>query len=491
MSPLALIFLENMDVVFFIYGLSFFCMGLAVLLEAGRSSEYDFARGLFPLAFFGLVHGGHEWFEMFLLAHPEISNAAESAWISYLRVILLAISFFFLVVFGAIMVTGLNRKRSLYIVIGAIILIWLGGLVFVLANIPIVLDRLVAADVYTRYALAIPGAVLTAFGLLLQRQKFMLSNLRSFGKDIAIAAIAFLLYGIIGQLFASPSAIFPSNFLNTQVFIQWFGIPVQVFRAIMATIVAIAIIHSLRAFEVENQRRLEALQNEKMEEHLKLDIMRAELLHRTVQAQEAERQRIARELHDSTGQTLTGLGMGLRALSISITADQQKAAHQARRLEKLTANGIEELQRMVGGLHPPQLDELGLMAALRWYVGEISQHTDQKIQISGKGNDCGLPQVVRTVFYRIAQETITNAIRHAQCSNILVELLCDPEVVILKVEDDGCGYDPQSILNDTTQPHWGLLGMQERAELIQANLAIESRTGSGTMVMLEWPRSTQ
>lgn len=484
------IFVQNFIIVYFFYGLSFFCMGLAILLEAGRPSELDFARALKPLAVFGLIHGSHEWLEMFLLIREKTSNISPTdGWIGPTRVILLATSFFFLVTFGARLITGPKRPKMLFSMLGVVTLIWLFGLLglFFLQNPDV--SRVVAADVYTRYSLAIPGAALSVWGLLLQRKRFFEQGMYGFGRDVSIAAIAFGLYGGIGQLFASPSDIFPSTYLNTEAFIRWFGFPVQVFRALTAAGSAIFIVRSLRAFEVESHRQLEELEKARINEQHRLEELRAELLHRTVKAQENERQRIARELHDETGQTLTALAMGLRGLSGSASTHPQRAVVQAQQLETLALSGVQELQRMVTGLHPPQLDDLGLLAALRWYSSDVSQRTGLPINIHGEGSQPYLSSDFRAVIFRIAQEAINNVIRHAKASHIVLDLVYTPGEVVLRIEDDGLGFDVDKILRDGADSAtcWGLLGMQERARLVGGSCTILSMPGKGTIVEVRAP----
>jgi signal transduction histidine kinase len=225
----------------------------------------------------------------------------------------------------------------------------------------------------------------------LQRQRFIRAGLGGFGRDVALAALAFLLYGVVGQLFASPSNIFPSNYLNAVEFLRWFGFPIQVFRAAMACIAAIFIIRSMRSLEEETRRRIESLREAQLAERRRLENVRSELLHRTVKAQEAERQRIARELHDETGQTLTALGLGLRGLSETVQNNPGRAAQQAKQLEGVAVAGLDELQRLVSGLHPPQLDDLGLSAALRWYAGEITRRGGLRVSFTRGG--CGYPPI--------------------------------------------------------------------------------------------------
>jgi signal transduction histidine kinase len=489
LQPLTDFFLRNFIAVYFFYGLSFFSMGLAIFLEIGHSTENDFAQALQPLAGFGLVHGSHEWLEMFLLIYPEFATDPTHTWIDPLRILLLASSFMMLIAFGARLIAGPARREMHLSIMAACTLAWILGLLWVLSTQPAGSQRTIAADVYTRYSLAIPGAALTVWGLLLQRRRFIQMGMPGFGRDVLIAAIAFGLYGGIGQLFASPSAIFPSSTINASIFLHWFGFPIQVFRAAMAAIAAIFIIHSLRAFEVENRRRIEALRQAQLAERQRLEATRAELLHRTVKAQESERQRIARELHDETGQTLTALGLGLRGLTENISTDPQRALLQARQLETMAVNGLDELQRLVSGLHPPQLDDLGLMAALRWYANQITQHFGLPVELTSQGTPIELPIEVRTVVFRIAQEAMTNTIRYSDARQASIRLNFTPPELCLEVEDNGKGFDVDKVMsNSAARPCWGLLGMQERAALIGASCQILSQPGKGTLVIVCVPK---
>ncbi len=482
-------FLQNFIVVYFFYGLSFFSMGLAILLEIGHSSDNDFAKALRPLAGFGLVHGCHEWFEMFLLIYPEYAKDPAHSWIAPLRVILLASSFMMLIAFGARLIAGPGGRQLYLRILLATVLVWGLGLIWVLFTQPAGSQQAIAADVYTRYSLAIPGAALTVWGLLLQRRNFIQLGMPGFARDMLIAAVAFGLYGCIGQLFASPSIIFPSNYINSSIFLQLFGFPIQVFRAAMAMIAAISIIHSLRAFEVENSRRIEALRLAQLAERRRLEATRAELLHRTVKAQESERQRIARELHDETGQTLTALGLGLRGLTETISTDRQRAAQQAKLLETVAVDGLNELQRLVSGLHPPQLDDLGLMAALRWYASQITERFGLPVQLSSQGTPIELPIEVRTVVFRIAQEAMTNTIRHARATKAWIRLDFTAPQLCMEIEDNGTGFDVEKAMSNTsTRPCWGLLGIMERAALIGGTCQFLSQPGKGTMVIVCVPQ---
>jgi signal transduction histidine kinase len=479
------VFTQNIIIVYFFYGLSFFSMGFAVLLELGHASELDFSRALRPLAGFGLVHGCHEWFEMLLLIHGH----SDAPWINWLRLFLLAASFFMLVSFGARLIVGASNRRLLLGMILSISGLWLIGLLLVFIAHPSDGKQMIAADVYTRYSLAIPGAVLTVWGLLIQRRKFVQTEMSRFGRDVSLAALAFGLYGVVGQLFVTRSMIFPSPYLNAEVFLQWFGFPIQVFRAVMACLAAIFIIRSLRSIKEEANRQIDTLRAIQDAERKRLEELRAELLHRTVKAQEGERQRIARELHDETGQTLTALGMGLRGLKDTIASNPHRASEQAQQLEGLATSGVKELQRMVSGLHPPHLDDLGLLAALRWYAGEISQRYNLPVHLYNQGDKPKLTSGMRVTIFRIAQEAITNVIRHANASQIAISLDYQVDKIILRITDDGQGFDVDQVLSQqaSESPAWGLLGIQERAALVNGSCSILSHPGQGTTVALTVP----
>jgi signal transduction histidine kinase len=478
-------FTNNIIAVFFFYGLAFFSMGLAVLLEISHSSELDFARALRPLAVFGLVHGCHEWFEMGLLIHNRLTGKTEPDWVFYVRLLLLGISFLFLVAFGANLILGLEKTRLKTIMLAVIASLWVLGLIIVLDAPNPTRTQLIAADVYTRYALAIPGAVLTTWGLLLQRKRFIEAGMGSFAMDVTGAAVAFALYGGIGQLFASTSAVFPSPYINSALFLSWFGIPIQVFRALTAILAAFFIIRSLRAFDEENRRRIQALSDAQKVEQQRLRDLQGELLRRTVQAQELERQRIARELHDETGQTLTALGLGLSGLTQSITSKPTQAVQQAQQLQQLAGNGLVELQRLVSGLHPPQLDELGLAAALRWYAQEISERFKLPVTVTSSVNETEISDEVRLTLFRIAQEAITNTVRHAYATWVKVNLAMRGTDILLSVQDNGRGFNANLVLNGSDRSCLGLLGMIERAGLIGGTCRIQSSPGEGTTVEVQ------
>lgn len=474
--------------VFFVYGLSFFSMGLIVLMEGGRGSDKRLRHALRPLAVFGLVHGAHEWQEMFhVLNLLPAQDVAGPLW-EGIRLAALAFSFLSLTAFGASLLSANDKTRRLSLVVPLIqAAIWIFGILVMRGQYTFEDGLLDVADVWSRYVLGIPAAVTASIGLIAQQRAFRKVGMIRFGRDSLWAAVAFAWYGLLGQAFTRASPLPPSNIINQALFLETFGFPVQLMRAAAAWAAAIFVIRFLRAFEVERQRQIADLQTARLEEAERREALRGELLGRVVAAQEAERQRIARELHDETGQALTAVGLGLRGIAASLNQDTERAAHNLEQLEKLVAVSLDELQRLIADLRPSHLDDLGLPATLRWWAGEVESRVPLAVHVKVIGQEKNLSPPVRLTLFRVTQEALTNVVKHAQATVAGVELIYNNESVSVEITDNGAGFDIEQVKSDRYRPSWGLLGMQERASLLGGEVTIESQPGQGTMVLVTIP----
>ena len=468
--------------VYFIYGLAFFSMGLLVAVEGGRASDVRLRRALPPLAGFGVVHAAHEWMEMYvLMGHPATPLEVSIMW--GIQLATLAFSFISLAAFGSFLLaeTEVTRRLILLIPIG-LQAVWVFGLYHFRGEYTgsTLWD---VADTWTRYTLAIPASLLTAIGLIVQQRAFRRSGLIRFGQDALWAAITFGWYGLLGQFFAKATPIFPSNIVNQQTFFDLFGFPIQLFRAITAVAAALFVIRFLRAFQVETERKIAELQAAQLEESQQREILRGELFRRVVAAQEAERQRIARDLHDETGQSLTAIGMGLRGLSGKLGSRNKEAFGTLYKLESLTADSLHELERLISDLRPSHLDDLGLSATLRWYAGKIQEHSTISVRVDIVGEEHDLDDAMKITIFRIIQESLNNIIKHAQASNVNIYLRFEEKNVRINVRDNGIGFDLDYVKQKrTSRASLGLAGMEERAALLGGTVTVQSRPGYGTEV---------
>ena len=203
---------------------------------------------------------------------------------------------------------------------------------------------------------------------------------------------------------------------------------------------------------------------------------------RAIAAQERERVRIARDLHDEVAQTLSGIALGLEQVE---SATHLETAHeQAKRLGEEVNDAIRELRRVVEHLRPDDLAEVGLAASLERMVRDRQEsNPDTKIAFHSEENGRRLPPEAELAMYRVVQEALTNSIKHADAKSISIDLTESDDSLVAKVRDDGTGFDVEESLTKGL----GLRGMRERARLLRGKLKIDSATGRGTQVVLRLP----
>ncbi len=209
------------------------------------------------------------------------------------------------------------------------------------------------------------------------------------------------------------------------------------------------------------------------------------LSRRLLEIQESERRYIARELHDEASQMLTALMFGLRRLEQEVP-HPENILTRLNELQHLTDQVLEGLHHLAIGLRPASLDYLGLVDALDQLVKSIAERYSLSVRFKAArfANEQRLPDIVETNVYRIVQEALTNAVRHADAKNVDVILEQRDDKAIVIIEDDGVSFDTANV---PKSGHLGLLGMQERAQMMAGTLQIESIKGRGTTIVLEIP----
>lgn len=690
MNPISAFFVRNIVFVFFLYGLAFFVLGIALALASRRTSEFRFVQAIRPLAAFGIAHGIHEWLEMFQKIATLTQGYVPVVSHEILRLVILATSFLMLSAFGVMLLSsGRKEHRRVYLLVSGLVGLWLLSVwVIKIVLEPSPDETIALADVLARYSMGIPGALIACWALMTQQRTFREHGMPRFGRDLVWCATALLMYGVIGQAFVRETSLAPSNVLNSTNFLQWFGIPVQLFRGTMASILALFMVRALNAFELENQRRLEAANEAKLKaqeaaleaqrrvsremERLNADLqlttrelslllslfnllatpmsledrlhtvlekivhslsfpdagltllitsktgaldtsasvnfdtteplftraqqlghqcvekamtvcrhadgmifefspentlnrerchgypspvtmislplaareqvigsivlcrkqatektnpspaefklmvgiaqqlglsienarlyqdahereeLLGQLLHQAVGAQEAERQRIARELHDATGQSLTAIALGLRGVTGTLNSNPATALEQINRLKTFATDALGELRQFIADLRPSQLDDLGLVAALQWYIQEFGERFTIHTDFAVEGDQIRLPPEYETVLFRITQEALTNVAKHANANHVAITLRIRPAQISVEIRDDGCGFDPNEVLRtDRTRIGWGLLGIRERASLLGGQYKIESAPDNGTCIRVQVPLLTE
>jgi signal transduction histidine kinase len=204
-------------------------------------------------------------------------------------------------------------------------------------------------------------------------------------------------------------------------------------------------------------------------------------LRRVVAGQELERQRLARELHDETGQALTSILLGLKNLEEAKSDDDVRRS--VLELRELVVSTLHDVRRLAVELRPKALDDFGLVPALERLAETFAEQTSVDVHVEAALGDSRLPGEAETALYRIVQEALTNVVKHANARTVSVVLTRKGEAVVVVIEDDGRGFDP----NADDVEGLGLLGMRERIALVGGRLSVESAPDRGTTVAVEVP----
>lgn len=204
-------------------------------------------------------------------------------------------------------------------------------------------------------------------------------------------------------------------------------------------------------------------------------------------AQEEERRRLARELHDQIGQNLTAIHLLLETSQASLPPESPVAATLAK-ISQLVTDTSNRVRGVMTALRPPVLDDYGLLSALHWYAEEFSSRNGITVQVDGTPLDPRPTAEVELHLFRIVQEALNNVIKHARATQIQINLFEEADRIRLTITDNGQGFKPHIPAAPQGAKGWGLVSMRERAEILGGQLTIQSEPGKGTSIQIEMPR---
>jgi len=225
---------------------------------------------------------------------------------------------------------------------------------------------------------------------------------------------------------------------------------------------------------------------------LQQEALQHRLLQGVIGAQENERRRVARELHDDIGQALTALVLVLGVIQDGLPEESERERRILEDATGLAENMMSGLRRIIADLRPPVLDDLGLVPALRRLASDLQERAGVTVVVQAAELPGRLPSEVELTLFRVAQEALTNIGKHAHAHEARILLRCDPARVTLQIQDDGRGLPPAGGVPDQedaprSAAHFGLLGMQERVALLNGSFRVESAPHAGTTVWVEVP----
>ncbi|MBI2953449.1 MAG: sensor histidine kinase [Chloroflexi bacterium] len=525
-------------VIFFIYGLAFFAMGLAVAIESRRSTAVVLASSLKYLAIFGLLHGAVEWLDMFSAIQSMSGLIAEGVPVRPIRVLLVAVSVVALLQFSVRLIIA-NERRHLWLrwLPHALFMGWL--LSFVLphvswipsdataesaalclqchrgasaAYLALSSEWLTAADIWARYIMYLPASVLAGLAMLTMKPYFKTMGLSRLVRYADFAALAFVVNSFVAGVVVPPGDFFPASVLNYASFFAVVGIPPQVFRAGAALAIAYYIVRISAIFEIQQRRQLETAQKERIEAqqrlleshreaHEQLERWSRELEEkveqRTSEVEQRNRQvaileerdRIAREMHDSLGQVLGYLGLKIIEIDQLLASDQVEQVRLGlRQMADAVHDCCADVRESILSLKTSISDEGGLVHALEEYLAKFGEQAGVKTEmvIENGVRDLQLAALAELQLLRIVQEALTNVRKHAHAHRAWVKIKASNGETSLVVEDDGRGFSLAQVTHQKGR-RFGLQTMRERAEEIGAYFDVETSEGHGTKIIVRLP----
>ncbi len=465
MIPLTEFFLHNRQIFLFIYGLGFFILGFAIILQAQRSSRLELARSLRWLAIFGITHALNEWGDLFIPIQADYLSANVIRLLRVFQLILLAVSFAALLEFGIAVLSPLNLAKSYNWVPGGLLAAWMFLVFFIL--LPAQTNMLVwgrTANALARYFIGFPAGVLAAYGLRLHAiRRIKPLNVPVIFSTLRIAGVSLGIYAVLGGLIPPQVNFFPGNILNTTTFEQAVGIPPILFRTVISVVIAASVIRSLEIFSLESQRKIEELEQQ--------------------QIINAEHERLARELHDGAIQKVYTAGLLVESAA-RLTENDTELGSRLERAVFVLNDAIADLRHNLAELHHTESWPANetVSQLLTDVTGNPHYNTLVNIAIDLKiPKDKTLSPVRTRHLVAIINEAFANIVRHARARNVSIKASELDEKLQIIIKDDGVGFSPNG------GPGYGLRNMRDRARLLNGELQFSESSNKGTTVTLQIP----
>jgi len=462
-------FQQNDSLLVFVHGVVLFALGFALWLQRRRATRLALTSSLIWLASFAFLSALVVWGYVFIPIQatylaPEVIEA-----LVVIRAVLQTVAVVFLLQFGLRLVPGARRHLAALTV--ASVAAW--AAIIVISTMVAaqeqwgVLEWESTSAALSRYVFVIPGALLSAYGMWLQREQLPREGMSGIGPYAAVAAGAFLAYAMVGGFVVEPAPWAPGGFLNEAAWFDATGFPLEVVRTLVALVLLLAFIKLLDIFEVEIAQREEGLD-------------RARLV-------AEERARFGRDLHDGTIQSIYASGLHLEAIALD-TADPHARDEIRRVVGSLNAT-IDGLRGYIRGLQAPDGGPAGIASDLDRIVTDFAADPSFEVAYRVSGIEaCGpLPDDAGQDLSHVLREALANVARHAGPCAVEVNLCFRADEINLLVADTGRGF-PDRIPDRSAEGHGnGVPNMEERARRLGGRVVIEPNPTGGTRVVLAVP----
>ncbi len=462
-------FEQNDALLVFVHGLVLFVLGFALWLQRRRATRLALTSSLIWLASFAFLEALVVWGYVFVPIQTAYLGPEVIQVLVGIRAVLQTVAVVFLLQFGLRLAPW--TRRRLVPLTAASVVAW--GAVLVLSTVIAsgegwgVLEWEATTSALSRYVFVIPGALLSAYGLWVERDELTREGMRGIRPYAAVAAAAFLAYAVVGGFIVEAVPWAPGGVATEVAWFDATGFPLTVVRTLVAIVLLLAFIRLLDIFEVEATQREETLD-------------RARLV-------AEERARFGRDLHDGTIQSIYASGLHLE--SIALETDDPATRDEVRRVVGSLNTTIDGLRGYIGGLRTPDGGPAGIAADLDGIVTAFAVDPRFTVSYAVSGIEaCGsLPDDAGQHLRHVLSEALANVARHAGPCAVEVSLAFLPDEVNLVVADTGSGF-PATVPDRSRAGHGhGVRNMKERARWLGGRIVIEPSATGGTRVVLAVP----
>ncbi|MBI3161774.1 MAG: hypothetical protein HYZ23_04660 [Chloroflexi bacterium] len=462
MITLAEFFQLNREIIFFVYGLVFFILGFAIILQTRQSSQLDLARNLRWLAAFGIAHGFYEWGDLFIPIQGEYLSEETMRVLYFIHKILLAVSFACLFEFGIAILPSSRRVRGFHPLSLLVFTAWILIAFIIFPGNPNDIEWRRISNAFARYLIGFPGGILAAYGLRVHTfQRIKPLNVPQIVRMFQIAGISLGIYAVVGGLVVPPINFFPGNIVNTETFTEFLGIPPLVLRSLVGMIIAFTVIRALEVFSLETDRRIEQLEQQ--------------------QIVNAEQERLARNLHDGAIQKVYTAGLLVESAT-RLAEPQSELDQRLKRAIAALSDSILDLRRNLSELHAhTQLADESLPELLQKIAQNPNYNTMVNIAVKLDIPESRSISGRRAAHvFAIINEALANTVRHARAGNVHIHAGGDHEHLRITIRDDGMG------MSSDAKNGYGLRNMRDRARLLNGKIEFENNKGLTVNLEIPW-----
>ncbi len=462
-------FHSNMLILLVVYTILFFLMSFAILLKWHRKSGLLLARSLWLLAGYSLTHGITALIIIMIQVKESEMSSSVLLGMHTLELAFKAVSFIFIFWFGLRLIVNYYKKYDFLKIIAAVMSIaWISLAVYAVW-ISETSFYLAVADNLSRYIFAAPGFLLSGIGLWLHVREVEIFNIPYLVKNLKALAVTFFAAVFLIGLVANEPVLWPATVLNRGVFAEVVGLPIVFFRALFLAFTTYFVVRIVDVFEVEREFRLD------------------EALCRQVISH--ERERISRELHDGIIQSIYGVGLKLEQATILADKRLQDARTQLNSAKHDLNKIIRDIRDYIEDLQPGDFSCVSLREGISQMIREFRETAVMQVELDFEGqqdNELNIIQVNNVLL--VLNELMTNTAKHSRAQKVMVRVKYEPDKIIIRVDDDGVGFDPDNHeFEGWGGQKQGLKNVFYRVSMLQGTIAFYTSPGEGTHFEITLP----